>query len=286
MQKYGKLLGLLAVFFLVSVSAAYISRNSETLYDYAQREPEIAYMTQDAEESMPETDADQTTAATDSETKPPEKETAEETDMEMEDKSGRITYKPDFYYEPLSEDLKKRITGTSWQEGCPAALEDLRYVRVLYVNFKGNTSTGELICNEAIARDLTEIFYELYEADYQIEQIRLPDEYGADVLLSMQDNNTSCFHCTFLPDTDNALGHDLGLAVDINPFFNPTVIYEGETEKILPTGGESYTDRSKPFAYKIDENDLCYKLFTEHGFTWGGNWNYQKSYSHFEKKAE
>ena len=28
-----------------------------------------------------------------------------------------------------------------------------------------------------------------------------------------------------------------------------------------------------PEKIKIDENDLCYKLFTEHGFTWGGNWN-------------
>jgi len=157
---------------------------------------------------------------------------------------------------------------------------------VLYVNFKGNTVTGELICNKAIAQDLVEIFYELYEADYQIEQIRLVDEYGADALLSMQDNNTSCFNCSLLPDIDESFLHDRGLAVDINPFFNPTVIYEEEQQRILPTGGESYVDRDKPFAYKIDETDLCYRLFTEHGFAWGGNWNHLKSYHHFEKKAE
>ena len=34
---------------------------------------------------------------------------------------------------------------------------------------------------------------------------------------------------------------------------------------------------------KIDENDLCYKLFIEHGFTWGGNWNSSKDYQHFQK---
>lgn len=303
MQKYGKPLGILAVFFLVSVSAAFINRNSETLYDYAQREPEIAYMTHGTEESMSgtaqtseneagissETDNNQLTNETqskDSETDLTEKENGRDTNMKKELRNSRITYQPDFYYEPLSEDLKKRITGMSWQEGCPVSLEDLCYVRVLYVNFKGNTSTGELICNRAIAQDLAEIFYGLYEADYQIEQIRLPDEYSADTLLSMQDNNTSCFHCDILPDTDNAYGHDMGLAIDINPFFNPTIVYNGEMQKIFPTGGESYADRDKPFAYKIDENDLCYKLFTEHGFTWGGNWNHQKSYSHFEKKTE
>ena len=28
---------------------------------------------------------------------------------------------------------------------------------------------------------------------------------------------------------------------------------------------------------------LCYKLFTEHGFTWGGDWVHSKDYQHFEK---
>ncbi|MDR0948026.1 MAG: M15 family metallopeptidase, partial [Lachnospiraceae bacterium] len=35
------------------------------------------------------------------------------------------------------------------------------------------------------------------------------------------------------------------------------------------------------FAYKIDETDLCYRLFTEKGFLWGGNWNSLKDYQHF-----
>ncbi|MGN0732105.1 MAG: M15 family metallopeptidase [Treponema sp.] len=34
--------------------------------------------------------------------------------------------------------------------------------------------------------------------------------------------------------------------------------------------------------YKIDENDLAYKLFTEHGFKWGGSWQELKDYQHFE----
>ena len=38
-----------------------------------------------------------------------------------------------------------------------------------------------------------------------------------------------------------------------------------------------------PEKIKIDENDLCYKLFIEHGFTWGGNWNSSKDYQHFQK---
>ena len=78
--------------------------------------------------------------------------------------------------------------------------------------------------------------------------------------------------------------YDYGLAVDINPFYNPYVTYESDgTEKISPAAAECYADRSVGFAYKIDENDLCYKLFTQHGFTWGGNWNNSKDYQHFQK---
>ncbi len=64
----------------------------------------------------------------------------------------RIIYQPDFYYEPLSEDMKQRITGLSYKDDCPIPYDDLRYVSVLYVNFKGNTSMGELICHKDIAQ--------------------------------------------------------------------------------------------------------------------------------------
>lgn len=44
-----------------------------------------------------------------------------------------------------------------------------------------------------------------------------------------------------------------------------------------------YVDRSKDFLHKIDHDDLCYKLFMEHGFEWGGDWKHSKDYQHFEK---
>ena len=33
----------------------------------------------------------------------------------------------------------------------------------------------------------------------------------------------------------------------------------------------------------IDRNDLCYRLFVKHGFTWGGSWRSLKDYQHFER---
>jgi len=52
---------------------------------------------------------------------------------------------------------------------------------------------------------------------------------------------------------------------------------------IEPANAADYVDRSKDFSHKIDHDDLCYKLFTEHGFEWGGDWTHSKDYQHFEK---
>ncbi len=205
---------------------------------------------------------------------------------DMPENPDRTVYQDGFYYEPLSDKIKERITGISYpEEGCTVPYEDLNYVGILYVDFDGNVQDGELICNKAIAQDMVEIFYELYRNDYRLERVRLVDEYGGDDTRSMEDNNTSCFNYRVVDGTSTLSKHALGCAVDINPFYNPYVVYNrngsGETY-ISPKGSEIYADRSRDFPYKIDENDLCYRLFTERGFTWGGNWNSTKDYQHFQ----
>lgn len=231
----------------------------------------------------------------------------ESEDSSMETNPDRTVYKDGFYYEPLSDEIINRITGISYPvtenkkdtlaieavniaaspDDILVSYDELCYMSVLHYNFHGVERTGELICSKAIAQDLVEIFYELYQNEYQIEQIRLIDEYSGDDTLSMQDNNTSCFNYRTVDGTSSLSKHALGLAIDINPFFNPYIVYKNDgTTYISPQGSETYADRSKDFAYKIDENDLCYKLFKEHGFTWGGDWNSCKDYQHFQKVPE
>lgn len=296
---------------------------TETLSEYADKNPEIAYQEKEEQKESkmpPTTGTQEATEATeahtiaeetnnDSETGNAEENTNNKNIQESEDTSmtvnpDRVVYQKGFYYEPLSDEIIKRITGISYPvaeenkdrtvieavnivsspEDIQVAYDDLRYLSVLYYNFKGIERTGELICNKAIAQDLVEIFYELYQNEYQIEQIHLIDEYSGDDTLSMQDNNTSCFNYRVVDGTTSLSKHALGLAIDINPFFNPYVVYkEDGTTYISPQGSETYADRSKDFAYKIDENDLCYRLFKEHGFVWGGDWNSCKDYQHFQK---
>lgn len=205
---------------------------------------------------------------------------------------ARITYADGFYYEPISEALSRYMTGVTYpskdseaaQNGLVVTFDDLRYLHILHYDFDGNLAEGELVCNQSIAQDLIEIFYQLYLNEYQLESVLLIDEFDGDDTASMEANNTSCFNYRVVEGSDHLSKHAYGLAIDINPLYNPYVTYEKDgAENVSPAAACSYADRSVNFAYKIDENDLCYKLFTQYGFIWGGNWNNVKDYQHFQK---
>ena len=196
----------------------------------------------------------------------------------------RVNYSDGFYYEALPESIVSKITNVSYPKDCEIPLDNLRYCVMLYVDFEGETKTGEMICNKDIADDIMEIFYELYDNNYQIESIKLIDDFDADDEASMEANNTSCFNYRPIGNGTKLSKHAQGLAVDINPLYNPQIKYKNGSMSIAPSTSEKYADRTADFPYKIDENDLAYKLFTSHGFSWGGNWNSSKDYQHFEKK--
>ena len=139
-----------------------------------------------------------------------------------------------------------------------------------------------MICNVRIAADLLEIFAGLYLAGYPIEKIRLIDEYDADDELSMRDNNSSCFNFRVVSFTNRISRHGYGLAVDINPLYNPYIKTVAGKKVIAPDNSSEYEDRDKHFPYKITADDICCRLFRERNFLWGGDcWDDEKDYQHF-----
>lgn len=313
MNKWLKPLGALILVILICSVTVRLLTSGETLSDYADNNPEIAYATPDKTEEPSPTPADipspdplPTPSA-----EPLETPAASPAPLLTEESEESVHYEDGFFYQPLNDDVIARITGISYpvsetiapalalsatnivsdEEASELAVsyDDLRYLNVLYYDFNGEVQTGELICNKGIAQDLVEIFYELYLNEYQIEKIRLIDEYDGDDTASMLDNNTSCFNYRVVDGTTSLSKHAIGCAIDINPFYNPYIVFNkdgsGETY-ISPEGSEIYADRSQNFPYKIDDNDLCYKLFKEHGFTWGGDWNSCKDYQHFQKVVD
>lgn len=195
----------------------------------------------------------------------------------------RITYRDGFYQETLSDTLIECITGSSYHENDDISLDQLRFLHVLYYDFNNEIKDGELICNKQIADDLLEIFSTLYDNAYQIDKIQLIDVYDADDDLSCADDNTACFNYRVVAGSTTLSKHALGMAIDINPFYNPYVTYPDGKERISPAGSEVYADRSNDNPHMIRKGDLCYQLFIDHGFTWGGEWKSLKDYQHFQK---
>lgn len=204
------------------------------------------------------------------------------------DDNERVLIADGFYYIKLTDEIKTRITGMSfpadWVD-CKITYDDLIYIKLKYYDFEGNVhEDGELIVNEKLAGEVTQIFYELYKSKYPFASIRLVDDYGepGDDNLSMSANNTSAFNYRYVTGTETLSLHSYGDAIDVNPKLNP-YIDEG---RISPVNGAEYADRSLHLPGMIDHDDLCYQLFTEQGWKWGGDWDGYKDYQHFSKNVE
>lgn len=177
----------------------------------------------------------------------------------------------------------RRIEGKSFKKECTTPRTDLRYLKVLHYNQDGQIQLGEMICNQAITSDLLAIFRALYDAKYPIERMVLIDDYDASDNRSMLANNSSAFNFRFIAGTTKLSNHSRGMAVDINPLYNPYVRVSNGQTQVDPAEAAPYVDRSQNFPFKIDNNDLACKLFKKHGFEWGGDWTTRKDYQHFEK---
>ena len=184
-----------------------------------------------------------------------------------------------FVSEEISDSIFCIMKGKSYKKNCNISRCDLRYIKVLHKNLQGETILGEMVCNKAIASDLLDIFRELYDAGYPIERMVLIDNYNADDEASMEANNSSAFNFRFIGGTNKLSNHSKGMAVDINPLYNPYV----KGEKVQPSAARRYVNRRDTVTLAIRRGDLCHRLFTQHGFRWGGAWRRLKDYQHFEK---
>ena len=189
-----------------------------------------------------------------------------------------------FTIDTISDALFSRMQGKSYKKDCTVPRSELRYLRLSHYDAEGHEHVGELVCNKQIANDIKEIFQVLYSEKYPIEKMKLIDEYGGDDETSMRDNNTSCFNFRPIAGSSKLSKHAMGLAIDINPLYNPYVKHKKDgTTVVQPANAMKYANRSHSWPYTIKKGDLCYRLFIKYGFKWGGSWSTQKDFQHFER---
>lgn len=189
-----------------------------------------------------------------------------------------------FSIQPVPDDIFTLMQGKTFKADCTVSRNDLRYLLCLHRDKDGNILVGEMVVAASIAEDLLEILKELYVNAYPIERMRLPDYWNAEDEAQMRANNSSSFNFRFVSHTKTVSKHGLGVAVDINPLYNPYVktLSDG-TESVEPATARAYIDRKADFPYKVEAGDLCVRLFKAHGFTWGGDWKSCKDWQHFQR---
>jgi poly-gamma-glutamate synthesis protein (capsule biosynthesis protein) len=173
------------------------------------------------------------------------------------------------------------VRGSSWKEGCPVRLEDLRYVQVSYRGFDGRIRTGELVVHADVVEVTIALFGDWFVLRYPIERMTLVDDFDGDDDLSMAANNTSAFNCRRVAGTDRWSEHAYGMAIDVNPVQNPYV----RGDRVDPAAGAAYLNRGDPRPGMLVEGSGEVQALERHGWQWGGRWASSKDYQHLSRSG-
>ncbi len=178
----------------------------------------------------------------------------------------------------IDAELEAFITPTSFREGCPVGLAELRLVEITYVNYEGDAVPGRVIVHRDHADGIAQVFEELFDARFPMQSVELVDTHGGDDQISMQANNTSAFNCREVAYRPGVWSnHAVGTAIDINPLVNPYV----KDEFVDPEIGRRYVDRTLGAPGMIVDGDVVVQAFERIGWSWGGYWTSAKDYQHF-----
>lgn len=177
---------------------------------------------------------------------------------------------------PIDDGVRARMGGT-YQDGCPVPVEDLRYVTVSFRGFDGAAHTGELVLHADVAGDVVEVFRQLFEAGFPLEEMRLVTDADLAAAPTGDGNNTAAFVCRNVRGGSSFSAHAFGLAIDLNPFHNPYV----RDDLVLPELASAYVDRSNVRPGMILDGDVVVRAFEAIGWTWGGRWDDPRDTMHF-----
>ena len=179
---------------------------------------------------------------------------------------------------PIPEEVLVR---SSWVPECPVTLEELAYITVSHHGFDGEIHTGEMIVNAAEAEGVIEVFHQLFDTGFPIEQMRVITKEEIDAPPTGDWNDTTSFVCRPAVGSGNWSQHAYGLAIDVNPFHNPYL----KGDLVLPELATTYTDREDARPGMIFGEDIAVEAFAAIGWGWGGNWNTLKDWMHFSRSG-
>ena len=183
-------------------------------------------------------------------------------------KAGTVGFTPMTFEESLQ--------GVSGR--CPEwILENQVLMDVAFWGFDGELHTGQLVVDARVVADLQLVFAQMLLLGFPLESVEPICRYGWSDGASMAANNTSGFNYRTVSGTDRLSRHAFGLAIDINPLFNPCC----NGDRVSPEGA-TY-DPSAPGT--LYGGHPVVNLFKSLGWRWGGDWT-DRDYQHFDRQLE
>jgi len=181
---------------------------------------------------------------------------------------------------PIPEKIKIKMIGKTWTKDCPVSLDQLSYLRISYWGFDNKSHIGELIINKAIAENTINTFKELFEIQYPIQSMKLSCYYKTPNESSAKNNSSAFCYRKDAQSPNKTSLHSYGIAIDLNPFYNPSPIANGKVE---PEGAEKYLNRKLQHKGMIHQGDKVFQIMTKNGWAWGEYFKNGADPMHFEK---
>lgn len=156
-----------------------------------------------------------------------------------------------------------------------AVVDELVLFDVVYLSTDGKQHRGQILTNKKIERDLRHVFRFMLENRFVVEKAIPVVHYDWNDSLSMDDNNTY----SFCYRNTSYSKHANGMAIDINPRFNP-LRWKKNDRPNRPEGAESDTTVNGTF----HPDHIVVKEFGKLGFRWGHTFSKYYDDHHFEKR--
>ena len=168
--------------------------------------------------------------------------------------------------------FNEAIAGTKAPQ---SVIDEQTLFEVLYLSTDGKLHQGQILTNKKIEADIRHIFRFMLDNGFVVEKAVPIVHYHWNDSLSMSDNNTYSFCYRNIAYSK----HARGMAIDVNPRFNP-VRWKKQNKPNEPRGAVSDTTVNGT----LHPNHIVVQEFKKLGFRWGHTFSTYYDDHHFEKR--
>ena len=156
-------------------------------------------------------------------------------------------------------------------------LDQLELIDVQYYSTDGKIHKGQVLTNKKIAPKIKTIFSFILQNKFPVARVIPIVKYNWNDNVSMQANNSYSFCYRNVSYSK----HAEGMAIDINPFFNPQRWKKDQKNRIDRPIGAKYNTEVPGTFYS---NHPVVQQFKKLGFHWGHSFSAKYDDHHFELK--